>query len=68
MGQIYSLRNALRTVCKKIDPSVKEEMIAKLSEELSIYATQAKISQDESFKEFVQGAIEENNRILKFTF
>lgn len=68
MGQIYTLRNALRTVCKKLDPSAKEEIIAKLSEEISIYATQAKIAQDEDFKEFVQGAIEENHRILKFTF
>lgn len=68
MGQIYSLRNVLRTVCKKIDPIAKEEMIATLSEEISFYETQSKISNDENFKEFVQGALEETNRIIKITF
>jgi|GEM_PF-2501283 len=67
MGQIYSLRNALRTISNKIVPAEKSEIISILLKETKIYEEQLKVSYDEKFKDFVMGAIDENNRALETT-
>ncbi|WP_143850969.1 hypothetical protein [Brucella thiophenivorans] len=67
MGQIYSLRNALRTISNKIVPAEKSEIISILLKETKIYEEQLKVSNDEKFKDFAMGAIDENNRALETT-
>ncbi|MEJ5083401.1 MULTISPECIES: hypothetical protein [unclassified Ochrobactrum] len=65
MGQIHSLRNVLRSVSKKIDPTEKKYMISTLLNEIRNYEMQFEASTDDKFKEFIMGAIEENKRLLK---
>ncbi|MCL8000115.1 hypothetical protein M8994_17935 [Brucella sp. 21LCYQ03] len=65
MGKIHSLRNVLRSVSKKIDPTQKKYMISTLLNEIRIYEVEFEASTDDKFKEFIMGAIEENKRLLK---
>ena len=65
MGQIHSLRNMLRSVSKKIDPTEKKYIISTLLNEIRIYEVQFEASTDDKFKEFIMGAIEKSKRFLK---
>ena len=67
MGQIYSLRNALRTISNKIVPAEKSEIISILLKEIKIYEEQIKATNDEKFRDFVMGAIDENKRVVENT-
>lgn len=63
MGQLYSLRNALRRVIAQLDADAKRAVIISMSEEAVVLQQQLEGLADEDSRAFVKGALEENKRI-----